>query len=149
MNATLHNLALMTHLVGAVLWIGGSVVAGLAATDIARSLSHGRSTALSAIRRTMLRVVTPGLLLAWVGGLTMFIGEIGVYRSAGWLHTKITVALVLAALTGVLTARLRRAARVDTTVAVPELGTIRTLTLLIVLGVLAVLYLAVWRAVVP
>ena len=101
MNAWLH----VIHILGVIAWIGGVVSVGLVG-----ALAAGEGKVLAAARAVSLRVATPGLVLAWLGGLTMFIMHIDVYKRAGWMHAKITLALIAAALTGVLSGKLRKAA---------------------------------------
>ena len=93
------------HILGVALWVGGVLSVGLIG-----AYASGEGRVLAAARHASLRVATPGLVLAWVGGLTMFIMGIDVYKRAGWLHAKITLALIAAALTGVLSGKLRKAA---------------------------------------
>lgn len=93
------------HIIGVVFWIGGSVTVGLIGAAAAQN-----KDALKAARSVALKVATPGMILAWLGGLVMFGVSISVYARAGWMHGKITLALVAAALTGVLSGKLRKAA---------------------------------------
>ncbi len=93
------------HIIGVVFWIGGSVTVGLLGAAAAQN-----KDALKAARGTALKVATPGMILAWLGGLVMFGVSISVYAKAGWMHGKITLALVAAGLTGVLSGKLRKAA---------------------------------------
>ncbi|MCX7807317.1 MAG: hypothetical protein N2515_01800, partial [Deltaproteobacteria bacterium] len=60
-----------------------------------------------AIRRTLRWVATPGLLLVFIGGLAMVIPGWSAYRSMGWLHAKIGLALLLAGGHGIMLRRLR------------------------------------------
>lgn len=93
------------HVIGVTLWIGGVLSVGLVG-----AFASGDKKTLEAARHASLRVATPGMILAFVGGLAMFIVSIDVYKSAGWVHIKLTLALVAAALTGVLSGKLRKAA---------------------------------------
>lgn len=102
LNLTLRAL----HLLGAILWIGGAVAVALSAAAVARDAKDG--AAASALRRVALRVATPGMVLAWAGGLTLLVMGWAGYQRAGWMHAKLLFVLVAAGLTGVLSARLRR-----------------------------------------
>ena len=103
---TMNQLALVAHLLGVVLWVGGMVTALTVA-----AASKGDVKALGAARKATIQWATPGLLLAWAGGLGMLIPNFGLlYATAGWMHAKLTVAVVLTALTGVATGRIRKAA---------------------------------------
>lgn len=104
-----HPIFLLLHLVGLILWLGGAACVALIAAGLAGSSEREHAAPL---RRVALGVVTPGMLLAWIGGLGMAIPQwADVYSKAGWLHAKIGLALVAAALTGVLTGQLRKAAK--------------------------------------
>jgi uncharacterized membrane protein len=95
------------------------------------------------VRRAVLVVATPGLLLAWAGGLTMLIPHFSeMYMRAGWMHGKLTVAVIATALTGVVTGKVRRVAR-DEALASP--GLMWTLGILLVLLGAAAVVLAVLR----
>lgn len=98
----------LLHSFGVALWIGGIVAAALAAA-YAPSDAHRQAAASS--RTAVLYVATPGLLLAWIGGLMRLLPLFGeVYAKAGWMHGKLTIALVVTGLTGMLTGHLRKAA---------------------------------------
>lgn len=101
-------LARVVHVVGIVLWIGGLIA--LAAIVASGTKELGRGLA-SAARKAALVVVTPGLLLAWLGGLGMLLPYWStIYARAGWMHGKLTIGLIVAGLSGMLTGRLRRIA---------------------------------------
>lgn len=95
------------HLLGAIAWIGGLLAVAVAAVS-----AEGKVTQpLAQVARTAaLRVAVPGMVLAWIGGLTMFALGIDTYLAAGWMHAKLTLVLIASGLSGVLTGRLRRAA---------------------------------------
>ena len=105
-----HDLALAVHLFGVIVWIGGTVVAAAVA---AASLGAGEAgkVGLAAAGRALRWWSTPGLVLAWLGGLSILVPDFTtVYAHAGWMHAKLTLLLVASAITGILTARLRKAA---------------------------------------
>jgi len=95
------------HIVGVILWIGGALSVALVA---AAAEGEAKRSLATVSRRVALRVATPGMVLAWIGGLVMFGLSLDGYLSQGWMHAKITLGLIVAALTGVLTGRLRKAA---------------------------------------
>ncbi len=104
------DLAVATHLVGLIFWMGGIVVAAMIAASAAREGEAGRAT-IAAARRAVLMVATPGMLLAWIAGLAYLVPNFTtLYARAGWMHGKLTLIVVLSALTGVLSGRLRRTA---------------------------------------
>jgi putative membrane protein len=101
------QIAVVLHVLGVVVWVGGTVTAAWTAASL---VSDGEKKALSAVRKALLMIGAPGMLLAWVGGLAMLIPGWDHYRHAGWMHGKLTIALILSALHGVLVGRVRRAA---------------------------------------
>lgn len=104
------DLAVSIHLVGVVLWIGGIVAAAIVAATAAKEAEGGRN-AMAAARRAVLFAATPGMLLAWIAGLAFLVPNFAdLYARAGWMHTKLTLLLILTGITGVLTGRLRKAA---------------------------------------
>lgn len=104
------DIAIATHLIGMALWVGGIATAALVAAAAARDAEGSRAT-LVAARRAVLFLATPGMLLAWVAGLSWLVPNFTtLYARMGWMHGKLTILLVLTAITGVLTGRLRRAA---------------------------------------
>lgn len=93
------------HFVGIVFWIGTAVAVAMAASAPAAP----ESGVARALRGVTLRVTTPAMLLAFAGGFGMLIPNFAeVYAKQGWMHAKLTLLLVLAGVTGVLTGKLRR-----------------------------------------
>jgi uncharacterized membrane protein len=111
MDPTFRELAVATHLIGAMLWIGGTVAAAVVAIAGARETGDTQKAVLTAARRAALYVAAPGLLIAFVAGLAYLVPNFTtIYARAGWMHGKLTLVLIAAAMTGVFTGRLRRAA---------------------------------------
>lgn len=109
---TTHQLALAVHLLGVFLWLGGAVAAATVAAFAADSGDD--AVALKGARRAFTWWATPGMLLAWAGGLTMLIPHFTeLYARAGWMHGKLTLLLAATAVTGVLSGRIRKAAKGD------------------------------------
>lgn len=99
----------LLHFIGNIFWLGGVVSVALVAAGLAGASERSHA---SPARSTALRIATPGMVLAWIGGLGMLLPNwTAVYSKAGWMHGKITLALIAAALTGVLTGQLRKAAQ--------------------------------------
>jgi putative membrane protein len=93
------------HFVGMIFWIGSAVAVSIAAAA-PTPLESGIAQAL---RKVTLRVTTPSMIVAFAGGLGMLIPNfVDVYARQGWMHTKLTLLLLLLGATGVLTGRLRR-----------------------------------------
>ena len=93
------------HFLGIIFWIGSAVAVSIAAA----APTPGESGLAQALRKVTVRVTTPSMLVAFAGGFGMLIPNfVDVYAKQGWMHAKLTLLLLLAAATGVLTGRLRR-----------------------------------------
>jgi putative membrane protein len=106
----MHDIARILHLLGVILWIGGGLTGALIATSAAARGKELREAMLGDVRRALLFVSTPGLVLAFVGAVAMLVPQWSVYSHAGWSHAKLTLGLLLAGVSGVLGARVRKAA---------------------------------------
>lgn len=136
MDATVQLTARLLHVLGLIFWIGGSVTAALV---VVLAAGEVQKVAVAA-RKAVLFIATPGMLLAWVAGLTVLTsGWSAIYAKAGWMHGKVTVALIITGLTGVLTGRLRRAAAGTGEV---NTGLLRGLAIAILVLAVIVLFLA-------
>jgi uncharacterized membrane protein len=102
------QIALVVHVLGILLWVGGTITAGWTAAGLVAS---GETKALSSVRSALLAIGAPGILLAFAGGLAQLIPNWStLYAHAGWMHGKLTIGLVLAGLHGMLIGRVRKAA---------------------------------------
>lgn len=135
MNAV--NLMRFVHLLGVILWIGGIVSVAIAAGAASSSAAKETSAAL---RKAALAVATPGMLMAWIGGLAMLIPHFtDVYARAGWMHGKLTLVLIASALSGVVGGQLRKAASGDAEL---NTGKLQKLGVALLFVSLAVVFLA-------
>lgn len=101
------EVARILHLVGVILWVGGMATAAVSAMDLAGRPESERAAGMSAVRGALRILATPGLLLAWLGGVAMLVSGWDVYARAGWMHGKITIGLLLSGVHGMLLARTR------------------------------------------
>ena len=93
------------HFLGIAFWLGSALAVAIAAAAPAQP-DGGLAQAL---RKATVRVTTPSMLIAFAGGFGMLIPNfVDVYAKQGWMHTKLTLLVVLAGATGVLTGKLRR-----------------------------------------
>lgn len=93
------------HFIGMIFWIGSAVAVAIAAA----APTPQDSGVAQVLRKVTLRVTTPSMLVAFAGGLGMLIPVfVEVYARQGWMHTKLTLLLLLAGATGVLSGKLRR-----------------------------------------
>jgi len=93
------------HLFGAILWFGGIITVAFAAVAFAKASEAG---AIATLRNSARLAPTLGLIANWLGGLSIFILNIDVWRSQGWVHAKILLVFIAAGLTGALTADLKK-----------------------------------------
>ena len=108
METALHLLRVF-HVVGHVLWLGaGCVIAFLAAGAVADP-PEVRRVVFPRLSRLAARVVNPGLGLAFLTGLALLVlGWTEIYSKQPWAHTKLTLGIVAAGLTGVMISRLKK-----------------------------------------
>ena len=93
------------HFLGITFWIGSAVAVAIAAS----APTPWESGIAQALRKVTVRVTTPAMLVAFAGGFGMLIPNfVEVYARQGWMHSKLTLLLILAGATGVLTGKLRR-----------------------------------------
>lgn len=93
------------HFLGITFWIGSAVAVAIAAA----APTPWESGIAQALRKVTVRITTPAMLVAFVGGFGMLIPNFAdVYAKQGWMHSKLTLLLILAGVTGVLTGKLRR-----------------------------------------
>ena len=123
------------HVIGTLAWLGGGAVAAAAMAILASEAPDTRLAAARALRRVVLWVVTPGMLLSLAAGLAMLLSNWStLYAKAPWMHAKLTVGLVAAAFSGVLSGRLRRGAN-DAGALAP--GAFRNAALVLILSAVA------------
>ena len=137
MDPTLLLVLKALHVLGVIMWVGGTLTAAFAT---AFAPADGKTAVAAAARRAMLLVATPGLVLAWVAGLWVLLGRWGeLYSTEGWMHAKLTLALVVTGIHGFVTGRLRKAA---TGQAQASAGVMRAMGFTVLLLAAGVLFLA-------
>ena len=120
------------HLFGAIVWIGGIVTVAMAALALTSASTKDGALAL---RGTAKRLATPGMILAWLGGLGMIAHHFA-YMKMGWLHGKLLLVFVISGLSGAITAKLGKIEQGKITI---EESKVRTLGLIVlILGLLTV-----------
>ncbi len=93
------------HFLGITFWVGTAVAVAVAAS----APTPWESGIAQALRNVTVRVTTPSMLFAFVGGFGMLIPNFAdVYAKQGWMHTKLLLLLAMAGVTGVLTGKLRK-----------------------------------------
>jgi putative membrane protein len=107
----LMQIAKFVHVLGNILWLGGGLAAAVTLLLLAGEAKETKKAAAHAMRRLILMVVTPGMVLSFAGGLTnLLMFWDALYKKAPWMHTKLLIGLIAAAISGVLSGKLRKAA---------------------------------------
>jgi uncharacterized membrane protein len=102
----------IVHVIGNVLWLGGGVASAFTFALLASESAATRRAAARSLRTVVLTIVTPGMLLSIGAGLVMLLSYWSeLYAKAPWMHMKLTVGLIAAGFSGVLSGRLRKAAQ--------------------------------------
>ena len=103
------------HIAAVATWVGGMLAAAILiagfSTSRAVSEAAGRSAVVDAVRQWDRRVTSPAMLLVWGFGLVLALR--GSWFPAPWLMLKLSFAVVLSALHGILSGMLRRLGRAD------------------------------------
>ena len=104
-------IARIIHVLGNILWLGGGTVAAFAMANFAVAAKEQRASSAQVVRKMLVSVVTPGMLLSFAGGLYMLLSYWSeIYAKAPWMHMKLTVGLIAAGFSGMLSGKIRRAA---------------------------------------
>lgn len=136
------EVARILHVLGVILWIGGGLTSALLATSAIARSKDVHDAILSDVRRALLFVSAPGLVLAFVAGVAILASHWDVYRTMGWSHAKLTLGLLLAGVSGALSARVRKAATAERE---PNAGVFMALGGALALGALLALVLVFAR----
>jgi protoporphyrinogen IX oxidase len=96
------------HLIAVVLWVGPllGVIFGL----LVAARSDKVAAVAPVLRSTLRWCVSPAMAVAWLVGLTMLVSYWPVYARAGWMHGKLLIVVLVSALTGLVTKRVKQAA---------------------------------------
>lgn len=96
------------HVAAVVVWAGGTLMMAYGLGRLQSLPSEARAQAAGLLSRWNAVAVSPAEGIVWLVGLYMIYD--GEWWTEGWLHLKLTAAVVIAALRGVMGARLRRTA---------------------------------------
>lgn len=107
MPAVLYPWVKALHVACAMLFVTGLVSAALVLL-FARRQADGAASCALAFRRWDSRVTTPAMIGVWAFGVAM--AQSGGWFAAGWLQAKFALVLLLSAVHGMQTGRLRRIA---------------------------------------
>lgn len=95
---TLHGTALWLHIVAAILLVGGSAWAHVAAIRLRRARTVDEARAHAATLHTFVRASMPLALVTLAAGA--YLATVGAYWSAPWLVTSLVLFAVVGALSG-------------------------------------------------
>ena len=99
------------HVIGNVLWLGGGAASAFTFVMLASDDPKVRTSGARALRNLTMTFVSPGFIISIVAGLVMLLSYWSeLYAKAPWIHVKLTVGIIAAAFSGVLSGKLRRAA---------------------------------------
>lgn len=132
----------IVHVIGNILWLGGGALSAFAFLKLASADASTRRAGAAALRSSVLMLVTPGMLLSFAAGLTMLLSYWSeMYAKAPWMHMKLTVGLIAAAFSGVLSARLRKASQGEAV----STGAVRLAGIVLVISAIAGVSLVLTR----
>lgn len=104
----MHSLTLAAHVFGALIWFGGTMTALHVILNHARA-TPGERGSFQAMEGGIGRIMDIGATLSLVTGIAMLVGDVSrPLLKMGFMHTKLTLVLVLLGLHGVVRARLAK-----------------------------------------
>jgi putative membrane protein len=120
---TTHLAALTVHVLGFVLWIGW--LFGTGSLLVARDAESdaGVAAKLGTLAKQAGRGADVGATLAIAGGVAMIANNASFYAHQPWLHAKLTLALVVLGVHGMLRAKTKRGTKVPR-IAMPVLAVV-------------------------
>ncbi len=110
MDDPAHALALVIHIVGFTAWIGG--LYGIGWLLVARDADKNDAfrARLGELSRGGGRIADVGAVIALVGGVWLLSFAPGAYMRQPWMHTKLTLVVLLLGLHGFFRVKAKRAA---------------------------------------
>lgn len=106
------RLSIALHLIGIVLWLGGLIlIPRMLKIFVGATAGSDLAAARMLVRRLWLGYVIPGMTLAVVTGVYQVLSfGVGTYMRQGWFHGKLTLVIVLFAVTGLVWREVARTA---------------------------------------
>ncbi len=101
------------HIISVMAWMAGMLYLPrlfVYHADVAKG-SEMSETFKIMERRLLKIIINPAMIAAWVFGLLMLYSNWGVYKTAGWMHTKLLIVVLLSGVHGVLAKRVKVFAR--------------------------------------
>lgn len=104
-------IVLWLHVVGNVFWVGGIVAVAL----VLLASSPGAKERGELATRLYLRIAVPGFVVSFLFGVgRLVVGGMGMYMKQGWIHGKLTFAIIAIALHHIIGAKAKKMAKGDT-----------------------------------
>lgn len=126
------------HILAVIFWVGGLTTSIM----LMRNAQEPQGATAPAVHRLFQRLINPAMIVAWLAALAMLIdGWSALYARAGWMHGKLTLVVILSALTGVASGRVRRIATGDKS----DLGPLRLASWAVPLVAILVVVLVTFR----
>lgn len=101
------------HIISVMAWMAGMLYLPrlfVYHADVAKG-SEMSETFKIMERRLLKIIINPAMIAAWVFGLLMLYSNWGVYKTAGWMHTKLLLVFLLSGVHGMLAKRVKVFAR--------------------------------------
>jgi len=136
MAAAIYPYLVAAHVTAVVFLVGGLLAQERIVNTISASPLEEQAGALVALQRFERTVTTPALLLTWIFGLSLALSA--GWLSSGWLIVKLIFVVVLSALHGLRSGRIRRCLRTGASVEkIPgaELGIVFAMLVIAVLAI--------------
>lgn len=131
------------HVAAALIWVGGLTVLLVAAKAVFSDSGKSASMPfLNDVLRWNRRVTSPAMLLLW--GLGIVLASQGGWFASPWLIVKLCVVVILSAVHGILTGKLRRVAQLGgSPIATPAL--LSYMPAITIIGVLVIAILVITK----
>lgn len=101
------------HIISVMAWMAGMLYLPrlfVYHADVAKG-SEMSETFKIMERRLLKIIINPAMIAAWVFGMLMLYSNWGVYKTAGWMHTKLLLVFLLSGVHGMLAKRVKVFAR--------------------------------------
>ena len=101
------------HIISVIAWMAGVLyLPRLFVYHTEAEKGSRQSETFKIMERRLLKIIiNPAMIAAWVFGLLMLYSNWGVYKTAGWMHTKLLLVLILSGVHGMLAKQVKIFAR--------------------------------------
>ena len=101
------------HIISVIAWMAGVLyLPRLFVYHTEAEKGSRQSETFKIMERRLLKIIiNPAMIAAWVFGLLMLYSNWGVYKTAGWMHTKLLLVLIMSGVHGMLAKHVKIFAR--------------------------------------